>query len=153
MARDSTPPHKNRRNACFGCGEANPDGLQLRFRRLGDETPPRVLAKCRIPRRFHGAPGMLHGGIVATLLDEAMAKVNAHVGVTAVTQSLQVTYRRPVPTSRPVEIEGRHVRVRGRYVYNHGEIRLPNGKVLATAKGRFVILPREAVQKILRAND
>ena len=52
---------------CFGCSPANPAGLQLRFRRRGD----RVVARYVIDDRFHGAPGIAHGGIAATIFDEA----------------------------------------------------------------------------------
>ena len=51
---------------CFGCSPTNDTGLQLRFRRQGT----RVVAGYRIPDRFHGAPGIAHGGIVAAILDE-----------------------------------------------------------------------------------
>ena len=63
-----------------------------------------------IPRRFTGAPSFLHGGIVATLLDEAMAKVNAVLGQVAVTHRLEVEFHRPVPPESPIVIEGQHER-------------------------------------------
>jgi acyl-coenzyme A thioesterase PaaI-like protein len=58
---------------CFGCSPTHPSGLNLRFRRRGE----RVLSRYTIADRFHGAPGVAHGGIVATILDEiSCAAVN-----------------------------------------------------------------------------
>ena len=58
-------------NACFGCGPANPNGLHLEFLLADDGS---VVSFPVVPNTFEGPPGYLHGGIIATLLDEAMSK-------------------------------------------------------------------------------
>ena len=151
MARNSSnsgTPHRDRKNECFGCGAGNPDGLGLKFQPVAQARPGTVRARCKIPRRFHGAPGILHGGIVATLLDEAMAKTTSALGLTAMTHELTVEYRKMVPTSRWILIEGRHRCKRGRYVYQAAEIRDEDGTVLARGRGRFVMIDRERIQAL-----
>ena len=126
----------------------NKSGLQLRFRSDPDGGRGAVVARARIPKRFAGAPTFLHGGIVATLLDEAMAKVNAQLGVTAVTHRLEVSYLRPVPPSRWIRIEGRNLSRRRLYYYNEARVLSAEGRVLARAKARFVALPRSLVSQL-----
>ena len=86
---------------CFGCSPTNPAGLQLRFRRLGD----RVVARLTIADQFHGAPGIAHGGIVATILDEVSCAAIAFVADRRVmTGELTVRYERPCPIETPLEM-------------------------------------------------
>jgi acyl-coenzyme A thioesterase PaaI-like protein len=86
---------------CFGCSPSNPAGLQLRFRRQGE----RILSRYTIADRFHGAPGVAHGGIVATLLDEiSCAAVNLLTDRWVMTGELTVRYERPCPVEEPLEI-------------------------------------------------
>ena len=68
-------------NLCFACGPANPDGLKLKF----SYSPDRHFVKSilHLDKRFQGATGFAHGGIIATLLDEAMAKSNGLGGTHA----------------------------------------------------------------------
>ena len=70
-------------NRCFGCGPANPAGLQLEFLLAEDGT---VICPATIPATFDGHPGYLHGGIIATLLDESMSKAVRSLGVSAMTR-------------------------------------------------------------------
>ena len=141
-------PHKNRKNACFGCGAANPNGLQLKFQPVSGERRATVEARTRIPRRFDGAPHILHGGVVATLLDEAMSKVNAELDLVAVTTRLEVRYRRPVPSSQLITIRAYHRTRRKQSLYHAAEIRCAEGRLLAEATGRFHILSRDVVTRM-----
>ena len=143
-------PHRNRVNRCFGCGSGNQQGLRLKFRARPEGPRGSVQARARIPRRFAGAPDFLHGGIVATLLDEAMSKVNAFLGVTAVTHHLEVDFRRPVPPSTPLLIEGQHRMRRGSRLYNEARISTQDGRLLATARARFVVLSPDAVSRLTK---
>src|SRR5438093_10748326 len=91
-------------NRCFACGKGNPDGLQLDF----DYDPKKksVASRLNLPARFQGATGFAHGGIIATLLDEAMAKVNGKAGIRAVTIQLKVLYRKMVPLETDLILKG-----------------------------------------------
>ncbi len=131
-ARRFTP----RKNFCFGCGKDNPQGMKLKFRY--DEAGKRFVCKFRLTRRYAGPPGYAHGGIIATILDEAMAKLNKPRQVLAVTSKMEVRYLRPVPLGRPLTVESREVRVRGREHIYAAEIRDGAGQALATSRGKFI---------------
>src|SRR6059036_1991934 len=62
------------KNFCFACGMSNPDGMPLKF--VFDEGRDRFVCRFRLSKRYTGPPGHAHGGIIATILDEAMGKVN-----------------------------------------------------------------------------
>ncbi len=119
---------------CFGCSASNPAGLQLTFRRRGDV----VWTPYTIPDRFHGAPGIAHGGIVAALLDEVSCAAVAFVaGSFVVTGELSVRYERPCPVASPLELSARITsRAHPRYAVVEGEVRR-DGVVLARSTGRF----------------
>ena len=87
---------------CFVCGEDNPTGLKLEF--AYDDTS--AWAEFASPQRFEGYIGVIHGGIIATLLDEAMAKVILKQGIVAVTADLQIRYRKPLPVLQTVTVRG-----------------------------------------------
>ena len=143
--------HRDQKNTCFGCGLGNPSGMQLDFHPETVDGRPGAAATIDVAKKFTGAPTFLHGGIVATILDEAMAKANAVNGIIGVTHRLEVSYRRPVPAEEPVVVSGVLLRKAGRYAYNRAEIRTQNGKLLAEGKGRFVLLSREDIDRLGRA--
>lgn len=130
-----TPLAHTAQNRCFGCGPANPGGLHLEFLLAADGT---VVCPGTIPGTFDGQAGYLHGGIIATLLDETMSKaVRAH-GVTSMTRHLEVDYRRPVPSGAPIRMEGRVVRNEGRKYWVEARILDAEGAALAQGKGVFI---------------
>jgi uncharacterized protein (TIGR00369 family) len=126
------------KNYCFGCGLDNAAGMRLRF--FLDEKGKRFISRFRLSRRYVGPPGHAHGGIIATILDEAMGKVNKLRHVIAVTAEMTVYYLKPVPLGQPLTAEARELRVRGRVHTNVGEIKNQKGEVLARSKGRFVAI-------------
>ena len=130
-----TPLAHAAQNRCFGCGEANPNGLQLEFSLAADGT---VVCPVTIPERFEGHPGFLHGGIIATLLDETMSKAVRAQGLTAMTRHLDVDYKRPVPSCQPLRMEGRIQRDEGRKHWAEATIFGADGRALAHGKGLFV---------------
>ena len=123
-------------NKCFGCGPENPIGLKLRF--VLDEARQRFVCRFRLQGRFVGPPAHAHGGIIATILDEAMGKVNKLHNIVCLTSTMEVTYLKPVPLFRPLIVEGWERRVRGREHYRGAEIRSPEGEVLAASTGKFI---------------
>ncbi len=140
---------KIRRNYCFGCGPDNPEGMRLVFDL--DEENGRFISKFRLARRYVGPPGHAHGGVIATILDEAMGKVNKLRHVVAVTAEMTVTYIKPVPLSKWLIAEGWEKRVRGRVHTNAAEIRNEKGEVLARSTGRFIAIdPHKMFGKHIR---
>ncbi|MHB1022957.1 MAG: PaaI family thioesterase [Acidobacteriaceae bacterium] len=125
-------------NYCFGCGPANPNGLHLRF--VLDAEAGTATASFRLTRRYEGPPGHIHGGIVATLLDEAMGKVNRLKEIVAVTRHMEVDYLRPVPLREKLTVTGWATAAEGRKNFHQAEIRNQAGEVLARSKGLFITI-------------
>lgn len=133
-------------NHCFGCAPGNAQGLRLRFEEHTEDCS--VECAFRMARRFEGPPGYVHGGIIATILDEAMGKVNRQKGIVALTRRMAVDYLAPVPLGVELRAVGWVVKQEGRKHFHAGEIRTPEGAVLARAEGLFVeIDPVEMFRK------
>jgi uncharacterized protein (TIGR00369 family) len=128
----------NPANLCFGCGGANQRGMLLTFEQ--DDAAQRIRGNFRLGAEYQGGAGFIHGGIIATVLDEVMGKVCRFRGVHAVTAELTVEYLKLVPVDVDLVIEGYEVEMSGRNLFMVVEIRDVSGKVLARGKGRFVIL-------------
>jgi len=124
---------------CFGCGANNPAGLRLEF----FETDDGIEVEYAAPSHLEGAPGIIHGGIQGTLLDEAFCMtVHAKRGTGVVTGELTVRYLRPVPTETPLLVRGRIVEERGKSFVIEGGIYLAaTGEELTRGRGRFFAAP------------
>ena len=90
-------------NSCFGCGAANEGGMKLTFEQ--DHERRKIVGRFRLGGQYQGGGGMMHGGIIALLLDEAMGKLNRFHDVRAVTAELSVEYLRPVPVDEEITVE------------------------------------------------
>jgi uncharacterized protein (TIGR00369 family) len=132
---------KLQKNYCFACGTDNPDSMKLRF--SYDDESERFVCRFRLGKRYTGPPGHCHGGIIATILDEAMGKVNKRRQVVALTSEMTVKYLRPVPLHRPLRVESREVSVKGRKHINMAEILNEKGEVLARSQGLFIAIDPE----------
>ncbi len=130
-----TPLAHGALNHCFGCGLENPSGLRLRFFTADDGS---IVCHPRLARRFAGPPGHAHGGIIATLLDEAMSKANRARGIVAMTRQLSVEYLRPVPLGARLTLTARHVTAHGRRHHCDAQLTDAAGQLLATATAVFV---------------
>ena len=115
--------------------------MHLPFER--DDELGRIRGRFSLGEQFQGAPGFVHGGIIATVLDEVMSKVNLFRGVTAVTAELSVKYLKPVRVGQKLIVEGFEVLQDGRNLFREGEIRNTGGEILAHGTGRFVEINRE----------
>jgi uncharacterized protein (TIGR00369 family) len=130
-----TPLAHAAQNRCFGCGPANATGLQLEFLLAEDGS---VVCLQTVPDRFEGPSGYVHGGIIATLLDEAMSKAVRASGRTSMTRQMEIDYLRPVPSGAAIRIEGRVVRSEGRKHWTEAKIMNAKGTALAQGKGLFI---------------
>ncbi len=125
---------------CFGCGQGNPRGLQLRFERYDDGT---VEVRHRTDPDHCGLDTVVHGGIQATVLDEVMG-VAAQLALPAeasdlacVTAEMQLRYRRPVPMADELLARARVERVDGADYFVVGAIIGPDGRPLTEATSRW----------------
>ena len=131
---------------CFGCGVENNHGLGLAFYEVG---PGRVECETVVAEHFQGYPGVVHGGIVATMLDEIVGRVLMIGDPTRrlMTAKLVVRYRKPVPIQQPLKVIAWLVRDKGRYATAHSEIRLVDGTLAAEAEGTLAEVPGERMSE------
>lgn len=105
-------------NMCFCCGSANPIGLKLEF----EATPGKGMRTVWTPRREHqGFRDIVHGGLVATVLDEVMIRLLWGLGIPAMTADLQTRLLRPLQAGKTYRFEARLVSDRGRVLNTEAE--------------------------------
>ncbi|SRR5581483_621057 len=126
---------------CFGCGPGNPIGLHLDFELHPDGG---VAARFTPAAEHQGWDGVMHGGLVTVLLDEAMAWAAAQKTEMYYTGRLEVRYRRPVRTSQELLLRGWITRDRGSRLETEAQVQDAGGQVLAEASALFVRAPRPA---------
>jgi len=118
---------------CFVCGAENAWGLRLAPEGAGGRGRLRFLPD----RRHQGFSGVLHGGLVSTLFDEAMAYAAMSLGGRFVTAEIRVRFRRPVVTGRALDVSAEIVEERGRIVRIRAVL-IQDGEERASADGTFV---------------
>lgn len=133
---------------CYVCGHANPMGLNVRFRWDGEEGA--VTTRFQ-PNPLHaGFPGRLHGGVIATLLDETMGWAPCVLaGRFCVAVELNVRYLKPAPPEKEFLAIGRAESSGGRIWEAAGEVRDDEGVVYARGKGRYFPLSEEETNAIM----
>jgi len=120
---------------CFACGPDNPRGLHLTFRFEGNECVCDF-----VPQRFHqGWAGIVHGGIVATLLDETMTRMLCDTGTPVVTADLHVRLKQPVPVGIPLQVRARVRARRKRVIEAEAEVILSDGAIAATGEAKLMV--------------
>lgn len=134
-------------NRCFGCGQTNRTGLRLNF--FVDEQHT-IICRVRLARRFEGPPGHAHGGVIATLLDEAMSKANRQFGVLAMTRHMEVEYLKPVPLGIRLVLTGRHAGSSDKKHHCQAQLANEAGEVLARAKGLFIAVDPDMIDREMR---
>lgn len=139
--RDAPPIARDtREHHCFGCGVLNATGLQLVFRR----SPAGVWAELQPDKRFEGYVGMVHGGVLTAMLDEAMSWAITASGDFAVTARLNTTFRSPARIGSVLRVEGRVTEQRRRVVDTAATITdIEAQTVVASAEGRFMRVSEE----------
>jgi uncharacterized protein (TIGR00369 family) len=140
-AVSKSKPPKPAKNYCFACGKDNPQGMRLKF--VLDPKRRGFTCRFRLSKRYTGPPGYCHGGIIATILDDAMGKLNKLRQVTAVTAQMSIDYLKPVPLNQPLRVDSRELRVNGRRHFHLAEITNEKGDVLARSRGVFVAIDPE----------
>lgn len=112
-----------------------------------DRESKHFIAHFRLSKRYTGPPGYCHGGIIATILDDAMSKLNKLRDLIAATSSMTVEYLRPVPLHKPLRVQSSEISKRGRRLTRVAEILDQTGTVLARSRGVFVIIDPARVFK------
>jgi acyl-coenzyme A thioesterase PaaI-like protein len=122
---------------CFGCGEAQPHGLHVQAR-AGEGVS--VTAEFTVQPAHQGAPGLAHGGVLATALDETLGSLTWLLHTIAVTGRLETDFVRPVPVGSTLFLDASVTAVAGRKIYATatGRIGAPDGPVAVRADALFV---------------
>jgi uncharacterized protein (TIGR00369 family) len=129
---------------CFLCGLQNPVGLKLAF--YEDLTTKQVRAEFTVPDQFQGYPGIVHGGIIAAVLDEVAGRavmIDGGDDNLMATLRLTIRYRHPSPTQTPLTAIGWVEHLGGTGARVAGEIRLPDGTVTADCEALLGAVPEE----------
>jgi acyl-coenzyme A thioesterase PaaI-like protein len=133
---------------CFVCGERNPIGLKLRYWQEGE----RIVTEFTGGAEHQGFPGLVHGGLISTILDETMGRTPLHNRTWVMTGRLEVRYRRPVPTGERLRISAWLTRQRRDAFESRGEVRDADDALLAEAKGLFLRVPDQVVDQAAEAH-
>jgi len=121
---------------CFACGTLNPIGLRMEVSFRDNKAFSRLALK----REFQGWSNIVHGGVMATILDEIMAHAVMHYIGKAVTTSLQITYRAPLHVGEEFEAIGYVAEEKSRAAVAKAEIRIPgNNKLIAEGESKFIL--------------
>jgi acyl-coenzyme A thioesterase PaaI-like protein len=143
MDRKKQPGSKH----CFICGRENPVGLKMTFHTI---APGRARTKVQVPAQFEGYPGVVHGGIVAAILDETGGRAHMTEPTRFMyTAQLNVRYRKPVPIDTLLVAEGTAGERRGRVAKAHAELMVDGGgEVLAEAELVLVDIPESEISDL-----
>lgn len=122
---------------CFGCGGEQPHGLHLQARAGEGVT---VTAEFTVRPAHQGAPGLAHGGVLVSALDETLGSLNWLLRTIAVTGRLETDFVRPVPVDTVLYLSAEVTAVAGRKIYSTavGRVGGPEGPVAVRADGLFV---------------
>lgn len=158
-----TPPSDGRHDQqpsakwCFVCGVENVCGLQIRFFNDGVH---RCFARITLGDQYQSYPGVVHGGILATILDETMGRAVLAEGEDGAypallderfmfTAKMDIRYRHPVPLNQEFTVRGQVDKDRGRMAQVSGQVVLADGTVAVEASATLVDIPREQVSSMV----
>ena len=133
---------------CFGCGQNNPIGLKLDFHWDGKITR----AEFTTNELYQGWPGLVHGGIIICLLDEAMAYAALFEGITCVTAKIQVKFGRPASINEPLVITASVTKKTRKLVEAKATVALQDGTMIAESTATQFVVSSQASDILSREN-
>ena len=133
-----------RYRGCFVCGQDNVIGLNLNFQSDGEVTRTTWISD----RRHEGYKGIVHGGLLAAVLDEVMIKAALAKDIRCVTASMEVKYKAPAEVGDELQFEGRITEQKGRIILTVGSVRNSKGVVVAQATGKYMTVPGDLDKRL-----
>ncbi len=132
---------------CFACGLENQIGLKLKFY---ETAPGEVTVNHVVPDEYQGYPGVVHGGVVAAMLDEVAGRtqMGGDPPRFMFTARLDIRYRHNVPTGQPLRMVGRAGKVKRRTATASAELFGPDGSLLAEAEALLVNVPEDVIDEV-----
>lgn len=143
---------QNNSKRCIICGVENKLGLNASFYELENNE---LIAVCDTKDWHQSYPGRVHGGMAAAILDETIGRAVSISDDTVwgVTVSLDIKYKKPVPTDCTIKVVGRITKENRKLFEGSGEIILPNGDIAVTATGKYMKMPVEKITQDEFAED
>jgi acyl-coenzyme A thioesterase PaaI-like protein len=130
-------------NYCFVCGRDNPKGLRIKVRYHPNEAAAET--ELSLPREYQGWADVIHGGILATLLDELMAHAVWHFAGPGLTLSMETRFHHPLKPDEAIRVRGVLTAMNGSRRTAAAEIiRVADGKRIASGKSRFLLLEEKS---------
>lgn len=133
---------------CFACGKNNPFGLHLEWFNNYDQN--QVEAEFMLDDKYCSYPGTMHGGIIATILDETSGRailLNNDFNRLMVTLKMEVVYKQNTPTNTKLKAIGRVIKDGGSRAQVEGEILLPDGTISAKCTSILFKIPQAVKDK------
>ena len=135
---------------CFGCSTANQHGLRLRFY-LSENG---CYTKCSIPDYLCGVDGVVHGGMIALLLDEVSQwTMIGRMGKMGLTREISVRYLKPVPTGTEVLVEARIAAQDEKSTVLHSAVRSTDNALLAEGESRWMMVDPSVIAKVSKLSE
>lgn len=119
---------------CFVCGELNPEGLHVDFYLKDDKAIGEFLPL----KKHQGYKDIVHGGIISTLLDEAMVKIAILKGIICVTAEITVRFKSPLKINEKIIIEASIDKIEKRLIYASAIAKKEDGLIIAEAHGKLI---------------
>lgn len=119
---------------CFACGKKNPIGLKLSF----EDVDGKARASFTPLEEHQGYVGIVHGGIITALLDEAMAYSCLMKGIGAVTVEIKVRFRSPASPGERIDVEAEIEKKKGRLILARAKAYRPDGEIIAEGEGKLM---------------
>ena len=126
---------------CFGCGQNNPIGLKLSFKKVGDA----VKTEFTPGRSYQGWPGIVHGGILSCMLDEAMSWAAHGENLNCLTAQMEIRLRQPVKVEQPLVITGQITKKSRKLIEAKATVCLKDGTLIAESKSKQFVVDAESV--------
>ena len=123
---------------CYACGGRNEKGLRLEFVFFKQDN---TIETTFVPSSYHqGWKNVVHGGVIATVLDEAMAKLVHFLGYHALTASLDIRFKDMAKTREPLKVRAEVTRFSKRLIFAKAVANREDGRVIAEASSRLMVI-------------
>lgn len=130
------------RETCFGCYEGPSEGIGMRAYIAEDGY---VVGICKTKEAHQGFPGVVHGGILATYMDEVLWHTTKaqDENTSAMTVEMNMKYYQPVIVGQEVRIAAKPARFEGKHIYTEGYLLLPDDSIAAKATAHYIVIRKE----------